>query len=946
MTYNISRSLSGSSLSTWFGGASAHTEITQTYYDTPLSCTSTYFGTGGQQNLRGRVASTIFWSAPSSYPTSGCAYDNGIHYSYDIHGDVQTQIRENNNFNLASVGLGSLKRVDYNYDLVSGNVNNEYYQKGLPDEFDHKYEYDADNRLTVAYSSRNGVVWEKEAKEFYYPHGPKARAEIGDKEVQGMDYAYTIQGWIKGMNSTTLASTRDMGYDGESTIPVSGANNLDYTFGKDVYGYGLDYFSGDYSPIKGVTSGYSFQPTTNTSSSLFGATYDLFNGNISRMVTALTDNTMTQMPVMARAFRYDQLERIKKANAFTDANVISTDNFNATSDNGTFYEDFSFDDNGNLNAVNRNGNNTGGTQAMDNFIYNYWTKLGSQAAIGTSLGSGDEFTNKLAYVSDNPANTIHYLNDIDNQSSSNYIYDESGQLIHDYQEGIDSIKWTVYGKVAKVIRASTSSSSDLEFIYDASGNRIVKIEKPRTCSGSCTQLNWIYTYYERDAKGNILAVYKRTFSSSGGSNYVDHYKLVEHDIYGSSRLGIRDGNSGDDYTTPFTATLGSGSGAMFTSVSYGTGYIWGTPTNFTRTLGYKEYEASNHLGNVQETFSDKRIPTCVGGGSTVAYYQPAVISATDYYAFGAQMPGRVFVSGASQYGFNGKRSDPETYNTLGAEYDYGMRIYSSRLGKFLSVDPLTKKFAFYSPYHFAGNTPIWASDLDGKEPWFNNTTSTFMFGPFSLDYIKANNMEPAMAIQLPTASMVFVKAEEINASLGYSEPPFTPGTLVKEFPAYGENGFVRVWSSDAPDSKMTGSWLIKASELHDMTPSELQDKFSLPFEPDQMARVDVPNGTIMQQGNANAAFTNDKTGLPNKGGGMQYRLTERIPDSYFTPIGPLPTQAIIDNQRLRNWSETGNIHDDSWKSRTEEDIEPIEGKPVEQKVEPMNEQKIEPITPE
>ncbi len=52
----------------------------------------------------------------------------------------------------------------------------------------------------------------------------------------------------------------------------------------------------------------------------------------------------------------------------------------------------------------------------------------------------------------------------------------------------------------------------------------------------------------------------------------------------------------------------------------------------------------------------------------------------------------------------------------GNEQDYGMRIYDSRLGRFLSVDPLTKSYPWYTPYQFAGNTPLQAVDLDGGEP--------------------------------------------------------------------------------------------------------------------------------------------------------------------------------------------------------------------------------------
>lgn len=59
--------------------------------------------------------------------------------------------------------------------------------------------------------------------------------------------------------------------------------------------------------------------------------------------------------------------------------------------------------------------------------------------------------------------------------------------------------------------------------------------------------------------------------------------------------------------------------------------------------------------------------------------------------------------------------DNETSGT-GNRYDYGFRIYNPRIAKFLSVDPLTKSYPMLTPYQFAGNTPIMASDLDGLEP--------------------------------------------------------------------------------------------------------------------------------------------------------------------------------------------------------------------------------------
>ncbi|MFB6455599.1 RHS repeat-associated core domain-containing protein [Chitinophaga sp. Hz27] len=71
-------------------------------------------------------------------------------------------------------------------------------------------------------------------------------------------------------------------------------------------------------------------------------------------------------------------------------------------------------------------------------------------------------------------------------------------------------------------------------------------------------------------------------------------------------------------------------------------------------------------------------------------------------------------AGGYRYGFNGKENDNEVKGE-GNQQDYGMRIYDPRLGKFLSEDPLTKEYPWYTPYQFAGNKPIQAIDRDGAE---------------------------------------------------------------------------------------------------------------------------------------------------------------------------------------------------------------------------------------
>jgi len=79
-----------------------------------------------------------------------------------------------------------------------------------------------------------------------------------------------------------------------------------------------------------------------------------------------------------------------------------------------------------------------------------------------------------------------------------------------------------------------------------------------------------------------------------------------------------------------------------------------------------------------------------------------------------QMPSRNYQAGSASnaYGYNGKRKDPDMD---GNNYNYGFRIYNPQIGKFLSVDPLTKKYPELTPYHFASNRPIDGMDFDGLE---------------------------------------------------------------------------------------------------------------------------------------------------------------------------------------------------------------------------------------
>jgi RHS repeat-associated protein len=138
---------------------------------------------------------------------------------------------------------------------------------------------------------------------------------------------------------------------------------------------------------------------------------------------------------------------------------------------------------------------------------------------------------------------------------------------------------------------------------------------------------------------------------------------------------------------------------------------------YRHRLGYKQYELTNHLGNVLATVLDRRTGQLLQASDTAyAWYSADVPTAQDYYPFGMPMPGRVYVADTTRgyrYGFNGMELDNEVKGS-GNSYDFGARMYDSRLGRWMSVDPLASMYPDLSPFNFVAGNPLIYIDPDGK----------------------------------------------------------------------------------------------------------------------------------------------------------------------------------------------------------------------------------------
>ncbi|MCB9232145.1 MAG: hypothetical protein H6581_10805 [Bacteroidia bacterium] len=688
--------IGGNNLSTI---ANSENQFVRTWYDVQGSIPT---GLLVQENLRNRVASIEYHDLPGQ----GAKYAS--HYSYDAHGNVKDLIQEIK----ALQFLGQeYKHMEYDYDLVGGNVNVFRYQPGKVDQWLHRYYYDDNLRLKLVETSRNGVTWDREAKYFYYLHGPLARVETGHDKVQGQDYYYTIQGWLRGMNSGTLNESRDPARDG-----YTGTSNwVDSRIGRDEIGFELGYFKGDYTPINAYLP--ANQPITGIQPGvpLDVDQVDLYNGNISYLVSAIR-KFMTNpgdIPLFKR-YRYDQLNRIKEMQVWEDQGLVANNMWrNSAASVPKYRTSYSFDRNGNLLNLTRNA---GTGAAMDNLSYHY-------ASTNGMLNN-----NRLLHVNDAVSPTgLDDLQDqgtyvAGNSSTHNYAYDETGNLVRDTKENISNIQWNLSGKVSKITKTAGSLGS-IEFGYDAMGMRI---EKSTQNAGLGANDPKDYTYYVHDAQGTPIAMYTREVVNGNSTEY----RLTELGIFGSKRIGMlredllietmpygggggggtkapAEGSSNDLATSSqqtYKVEPIPGSGPLVTSLI------------FDHRIGERMYELSEHRGNVWSVVTDRRIPKDINANSLADYYLADNISSLDYYPFGMQMPGREYSGDEYRYGFQGQERDDEV-NGNGNSWNYKYRMHDPRVGRFFAVDPLAPKYPHYSSFSFSGNQVIDAIEMEGLEPW-------------------------------------------------------------------------------------------------------------------------------------------------------------------------------------------------------------------------------------
>ncbi len=96
------------------------------------------------------------------------------------------------------------------------------------------------------------------------------------------------------------------------------------------------------------------------------------------------------------------------------------------------------------------------------------------------------------------------------------------------------------------------------------------------------------------------------------------------------------------------------------------------------------------------------------------------------------------------------------------------------VSRFLSVDPLAASYPELTPYQFASNTPLWATDLDGAEADFTNL-KTKTTKDMTLNVVFSGEIKVKIQIinlssnSIDMSSMKKDMEKELNQHYGYSE---------------------------------------------------------------------------------------------------------------------------------------------------------------------------------
>ncbi len=328
------------------------------------------------------------------------------------------------------------------------------------------------------------------------------------------------------------------------------------------------------------------------------------------------------------------------------------------------------------------------------------------------------------------ANNIGLPNPVANalqNYTQQYTYDALGNIQRMQSKGF----WTrdyFYNAGVNTLKGHTSGAT--EYTYDAHGNTTAMPHLPAMVWDYAGRLkeatlnashDKVYDVY--DASGErVRKVIEKTSGIIEQRIYMGGYEVYRKSISGSlnfERETLRISDDRKAIANIETKTVQNGMDIL--------------PHPAIR------YQYDNHLGSA-----------CLELDNSAT-----IISYEEYHPFGttSYRSGRTETEvSLKRYKYVGKERDEET-----GLYYYGARYYAGWLGRFVSVDPLSGKFPFYTPYQYSGDNPVTFYDLDGNEQVNNTNTNVEQNGQQAK--IDTNLLNRSKINSIPSAGEIFTNSE-------------------------------------------------------------------------------------------------------------------------------------------------------------------------------------------
>jgi RHS repeat-associated protein len=475
------------------------------------------------------------------------------------------------------------------------------------------FSYSNQDRLTLHTKQINNEAVQVLTEPVYNELGQLLYKNVGGKlgapRLQKVDYTYNIRGWLTSINQVRNLS---------NSQPLNIASEPN-----DLFGFKLNYID-------------------------FMSDTKMYNGNISNIHwRSANDNILRKYN-----FMYDQGNRLTSAvYSKPEASTPDTDAYN---------ESATYDANGNIMTLNRNGGQDGASHnEIDLLSYTYQPN-----------------SNRLAMVYD-ASNSPQGFKDNDSATAfdeADYSYDTNGNLKEDKNKQITAIKYNHLNLPTEIIFTATKK---IVYLYDASGS---KLQKVVTSGTSVVTTDYLDGYQYRNgilqffgtSEGYVVDTRTKTDPTTQKDNFNYVYNYLDH--LGNVRMSY----SLDEAT-------------QVLKIIEENGYY---------PYGMKHEAYNTVLNRYKAVLNDTKValkeqPS--GGG----------VTAMD--------------DSFNKYRFNGQEYQSELGLNITA-MDY--RQYDNAIGRFNCLDKLSEMNYEQSPYHFANNNPVLFSDptgLDGYTDMWNSS---------------------------------------------------------------------------------------------------------------------------------------------------------------------------------------------------------------------------------